>query len=323
MKAFFEKYKLWFVGLGLPGLFLWAFFEAIFFPLPPDIGLIIFVKETPEIWVNLALITTIGSASGAMVGWSIGRFFKSKLEKKFSGNLKYEKIRKNLLQYGGEAIVFAGFTPLPYKLFAITSGIIGLPLKTLFWCSVLGRGARFLLVAYVTAKFQDGIKAFWSSPAGLGWTIGIIFVIFGYSFLKTRRKNMEDTFLIIKPTAFEAGSAEGILKMIEDHGFEIVKKNITSIPKEVAMVHYEEHSEKHFFPGLIKFITSREVALVHLRKENAVDDLRNLMGNTNPEKAEEGTIRKIFGSSMTANAVHGSDSKTSAKRELEIFSPLM
>ena len=137
MKVFFEKYKLWFVGLGLPGLFLWAFFEAIFFPLPPDIGLIIFVKETPEIWVNLALITTIGSASGAMVGWSIGRFFKSKLEKKFSGNLKYEKIRKNILQYRGEAIVFAGFTLLLLALALLWDRICpSAPLLWLVFCFV-------------------------------------------------------------------------------------------------------------------------------------------------------------------------------------------
>tara|TARA_B100000029_G_scaffold271761_1_gene266795 strand:- start:9421 stop:9825 length:405 start_codon:yes stop_codon:yes gene_type:complete len=134
---------------------------------------------------------------------------------------------------------------------------------------------------------------------------------------------MEDTFLIIKPTAFKSGFSEDILKMIHENGFEIVKKTATLIPEEIAKKHYEEHSKKPFFPGLIKFITGGEVMLVHLRKENAISDLRELMGNTNPEQAEDGTIRKIFGSSMTANAVHGSDSKISAKRELEIFSPLM
>tara|TARA_A100001037_G_scaffold123925_3_gene112580 strand:+ start:509 stop:913 length:405 start_codon:yes stop_codon:yes gene_type:complete len=133
---------------------------------------------------------------------------------------------------------------------------------------------------------------------------------------------MEDTFLMIKPTAFKAGSAEGILTMVKQNGFEIIKQKETHIPLETAKKHYEEHSEKPFFPGLIEFITSGKVMLVHLRKDNAISDLRNLMGNTNPEKAEEGTIRKIFGSSMTANAVHGSDSISSAKRELEIFSCL-
>ena len=133
---------------------------------------------------------------------------------------------------------------------------------------------------------------------------------------------MQDTFLIVKPTAFKAGSAAEILTMIEKNGFEIVKKKVSFIPEKVAKKHYAEHSEKPFFAGLIEFITSGEVMLVHLRKNNAISDLRNLMGNTNPEKAEHGTIRKLFGTSMTANAVHGSDSENSAKRELEIFSDL-
>tara|TARA_B100000530_G_scaffold306578_1_gene230682 strand:- start:355 stop:759 length:405 start_codon:yes stop_codon:yes gene_type:complete len=133
---------------------------------------------------------------------------------------------------------------------------------------------------------------------------------------------MQDTFLIVKPTAFKAGSAAEILMMVERNGFEIIKKKVSFIPEKVAKKHYEEHSEKPFFAGLIEFITSGEVMLVHLRKENAISDLRNLMGNTNPDKAGHGTIRKLFGSSMTANAVHGSDSENSAKRELEIFSDL-
>ena len=183
-KAFFEKYSVWFVSLGFPGLFLWAFFEAIFFPLPPDIGLILFVKDNPEIWINLAIIATVGSASGAIVGWLIGSVFKKKLEIKFAKNVKYQKIKDNLLKYGGEAIVFAGFTPLPYKLFAITSGMIGLPLKTLFWSSIIGRGARFVLVGYITAKFKDGMDGFWSSPSGLIWVV----VMMGLLFVFARKK---------------------------------------------------------------------------------------------------------------------------------------
>ncbi len=188
MKEFFQKYTAWFVGLGFPGLFLWAFFEAIFFPLPPDIGLILFVKENPEIWINLAAITTLGSASGAIVGWFLGSVFKSKLEKKFKGNKKYETIKRNLLLYGGEAIVFAGFTPLPYKLFAITSGMIGLPLKTLVGASIIGRGARFLLVGYVTAKFKEGVSDFWYSPAGLAWIFAILLLLFVIARRKVGKK---------------------------------------------------------------------------------------------------------------------------------------
>ena len=194
-KAFFEKYSVWFISLGSPGLFLWAFFEAIFFPLPPDIGLILFVKENPEIWINLAALSTVGSASGAMVGWLIGSVFKEKLEIKFAKNNKYQKIKRNLLKYGGEAIVFAGFTPLPYKLFAITSGMIGLPLKVLFWSSIIGRGARFALVGYVTAKFKDGISEFWSSPSGLIW----IFVMFLALFIYAKRKSKNKENRLFKP----------------------------------------------------------------------------------------------------------------------------
>ena len=128
-----------------------------------------------------------------------------------------------------------------------------------------------------------------------------------------------NTFFMIKPDGVERELTAEIIRMVEEQGFNIVKKKEMYIDKEMAMLHYEEHQDKSFFNDLIQFITSGPVVAIELEGDNVVNRLRNLMGATNPSDAEPGTIRAIFGTELEKNVVHGSDSRKSAERELNIF----
>lgn len=132
---------------------------------------------------------------------------------------------------------------------------------------------------------------------------------------------IQRTFAIIKPDAVAAGKTQDIIQAMKDHGFTILAQHEVTLDKETAEKFYGIHKEKPFFADLISFITSGPVVELALEKENAVDDWRNLMGATNPADAQEGTLRKLYGTDLGHNAVHGSDSETSAHEELELFFP--
>ena len=120
------------------------------------------------------------------------------------------------------------------------------------------------------------------------------------------------TFTMIKPDAVEKGYIGGILKKINDAGFEIIAMKLTKLTKEKASEFYKIHEEKPFFKDLIEYMTSGPIVSAVLKKENAVEDFRTLIGATNPEEAAEGTIRKLYAQSISANAIHGSDSNENA-----------
>lgn len=134
-------------------------------------------------------------------------------------------------------------------------------------------------------------------------------------------KTLEKTFALIKPDAVDAKNSGKIIDVIENHGFEIVRMQKITLTPERAEQFYAVHKERPFYKDLITFITSGPVITLVLQKENAVKDWRNLMGATDPEKAEEGTIRKLFGTNVQQNAVHGSDSIENAKIEITQFFP--
>lgn len=137
------------------------------------------------------------------------------------------------------------------------------------------------------------------------------------------------TFTMIKPNALKNGHLTLILKAITDSGFHIVALKITVITRQQAERFYAVHRERPFFDTLTEFMSSGPIAVAIVKKENAVNDYRALIGSTDPAKAEPGTIRYRFGTSITANAVHGSDSDENAYHEscfffseLEIFETL-
>tara|TARA_Y100001954_G_C15701571_1_gene548071 strand:+ start:538 stop:945 length:408 start_codon:yes stop_codon:yes gene_type:complete len=123
------------------------------------------------------------------------------------------------------------------------------------------------------------------------------------------------TFTMIKPDAMNNGYAGLIIAHIEKAGFKLIAMKLTHLDKESAEKFYEVHKGKVFFDDLIKYITSGPIIAAILEKENAVEDFRKLIGNTNPEEADEGTIRNMYAKSIDANAIHGSDSDENAQIE--------
>ena len=116
------------------------------------------------------------------------------------------------------------------------------------------------------------------------------------------------TFTMIKPDAVENGHIGGILDKINAAGFKIVAMKYTQLSQRDAEAFYAVHSERPFFGELVEFMTRGPIVAAILEKENAVEDFRALIGATNPAEAAEGTIRKLFATSIGENAVHGSDS---------------
>ena len=127
------------------------------------------------------------------------------------------------------------------------------------------------------------------------------------------------TLTMIKPDAFAEGHAGEIIKMIEDAGFKIVAIKMVNLSGEKAGQFYAVHQEKPFYKNLCNYMSSGPIIAMILKKENAIQDFRKLIGATDPSKAEEGTIRKKFAKSIEANAIHGSDSDENAKIEGDFF----
>ncbi|NOY36048.1 MAG: nucleoside-diphosphate kinase [Chlorobi bacterium] len=127
------------------------------------------------------------------------------------------------------------------------------------------------------------------------------------------------TFSMIKPYAVKDNHIGPILSMINEAGFKISALIMTVITQQQAEQFYGVHRSKPFFNDLVEFITSGPVVAMVLEKPNAVEDFRKLIGATDPQKAEEGTIRKKYARSLQANAVHGSDSDENAVIECDFF----
>ena len=131
--------------------------------------------------------------------------------------------------------------------------------------------------------------------------------------------NIERTLSIIKPDAVGKNIIGRIISRFEDNGLNLVAGKLIHLSDKEASGFYAEHDGKPFFSDLKKFMTSGPVFVQVLEGENAVQKNRELMGSTNPKEAASGTIRADFAMSIDANAVHGSDSIDSAKREIEYF----
>jgi nucleoside-diphosphate kinase len=127
------------------------------------------------------------------------------------------------------------------------------------------------------------------------------------------------TFSIIKPDATRRNLTGAVTKMLEDAGLRVVASKRIHMTREQAEGFYAVHSERPFFGELCDFMTSGPVVVQVLEGEDAVKRNRDVMGATNPENADEGTIRKTFAESIEANSVHGSDSDENAKIEIDYF----
>jgi nucleoside-diphosphate kinase len=139
--------------------------------------------------------------------------------------------------------------------------------------------------------------------------------------LKQKKSNMagKRTFTMIKPDAAAAGNIGAIIKIIEEAGFQIIAMKKTRLSPTRAGEFYAVHKDRPFFKDLCSYMSSGSIVPMILEKENAVDDFRKLIGATDPQKAEAGTIRNLFAKSIEANAIHGSDSDENAMLEGDFF----
>ena len=138
--------------------------------------------------------------------------------------------------------------------------------------------------------------------------------------LGLQKKYMSNTtFIMIKPDAVERGLIGNILKDINDAGFKIKALKLTRLSLDEAKTFYSVHSERPFFDELTKFMSRSPIVAAVLEKENAVSEFRNLIGDTDPSTAKEGTIRNKYAISKGENSVHGSDSDENANIEAKFY----
>ena len=130
---------------------------------------------------------------------------------------------------------------------------------------------------------------------------------------------MEETLSIIKPDAMERNLEEKIKNIFIQNNFEIIKEKKVKLEKKDAELFYKVHETKPFYNDLCDYLSSGPVLVMVLKKDNAISENRKIMGATNPQEAELGTIRNEFGISIDKNSVHGSDSKENAKKEINFF----
>jgi nucleoside-diphosphate kinase len=132
-------------------------------------------------------------------------------------------------------------------------------------------------------------------------------------------KTLQRTFTIVKPDAFEKGVTGEIIAMIQQKGFRILGMKMLHITKHQAEGFYAVHASRPFYEALTDFMSSGPIVVMALEKENAIADLRELMGATDSAKAAEGTVRKKYGTDIERNAIHGSDADDTARFELSYF----
>lgn len=132
---------------------------------------------------------------------------------------------------------------------------------------------------------------------------------------------MERTLLLIKPNATRRHLIGEIIKILEDNHFEVKHLKSFNMSDSLAAEFYKEHRERDFYSELVGFMQSDTIIGIVIHKENAVADLRTLVGKTNPAEAKPGTIRYLYGETIRYNAVHASDSISSAEREIKLIFP--
>jgi membrane protein YqaA with SNARE-associated domain len=175
---------------GAIALFILAFAESVFFPIPPDVLLIALALGAAAKSFRYALICTVGSVTGAFVGYGIGHFAWITAGGEFTGFANFffnnipgftvslfNNIRDLFIEWDFWIIFTAGFTPIPYKVFTITSGVFEINFVMFFLASLVSRGARFFLIAFLIWKFGPGIKRFidkYFNLLALGFTVFLI-----------------------------------------------------------------------------------------------------------------------------------------------------
>ena len=131
--------------------------------------------------------------------------------------------------------------------------------------------------------------------------------------------SLERTYAMIKPDAVAAGNSGKIIDLIEKHGFRIVAMKKLKMTKEQGEAFYAVHMERPFYSSLVTFMTEGPIVALVMEREDAVKQWRDLMGATNPANAADGTVRKLYATSIERNAAHGSDAPETAAEETRFF----
>ena len=188
-----EWARLHLVPLGIPGLIVTAFTESSFFPIPPDAILIPLVLLNPRNAVLYGLVATVSSTAGALLGYWIGLKGGRPILLKLTGEKSVKKAEELFNRYGAWAVGIAAFTPIPYKVFTIASGVFMLRnLKAFILASILGRGGRFMAEAVLIMLFGEEILSFLSAHFELITILvgaAVIFFLAVYSLLRRRSRS--------------------------------------------------------------------------------------------------------------------------------------
>jgi undecaprenyl-diphosphatase len=173
---------------GLTGLFVVAFIESSFFPVPPDVLMIglVLTPNAPSAAL-VATVCTVGSVLGAALGWVIGAYGGYPLVHRMFGEEKVQRVESLYNRYGVYAVFIAAFTPIPYKVFTIASGVFRFNIVAMMLASVVGRGMRFFLVAYLSQWFGREVL----KRMDVAMVVLVLLMVagwFGYAFWRNRRR---------------------------------------------------------------------------------------------------------------------------------------
>lgn len=191
MSEWIHTFEDWLLEFGSFGLFIVSFMESSFFPIPPDVLMIPMGIANPDRAFWYAFLTTSGSVLGALLGWYIGKKVGRPILRYFLKEEKIVKVEQYFEKYGAMAILIAGFTPIPYKVFTIFSGISRVKIPTLIIWSIIGRGARFFLEAAIIVALGDKAMPFIEEnfailTAGVGGVAIVAYLI--YLFVRKAKK---------------------------------------------------------------------------------------------------------------------------------------
>lgn len=192
MSELIHTIEEWLMEYGVIGLFFVSFADSSFFPIPPDVLLIPMSISNPDSALWYAFITTVASILGAILGWYIGKKLGRPVLKLIISEEKIQKVEYYFTKYGPMAILIAAFTPIPYKVFTIFSGISKISLRVLVFWSIIGRGARFFLEAIIIMALGEQAKPFIEENFTLLTFVGsalIIIVYVLYIIIRKKKKN--------------------------------------------------------------------------------------------------------------------------------------
>jgi len=172
-----------------------SFAESIFFPIPPDPLLLAIAIPQPHAALWLAALVTASSVAGAVVGHWLGHRFGRPLLYRFASGKKVEAVENLFRKYGAWAVLIAAFTPIPYKVFAISAGVLDMNLRTFIFASIIGRGARFFILGGLIFVYGEDIERFIDTNFELvtGASAGALVVAVAVAAIIVRRRRTRDT----------------------------------------------------------------------------------------------------------------------------------